>query len=82
MLEVVQNHTPDTLVIDEIGTLQEVREAVGVQQRGVQLIATTHGMGLIDIIQSPALNDLVGGVNTVTLSAKEREDEGGTHVLY
>ena len=46
----MQNHTPETLVIDEIGASKEVKEAVGVQQRGVQLIATTHGRTLADVI--------------------------------
>jgi stage III sporulation protein SpoIIIAA len=75
MLEAVQNHTPETLVIDEIGTAKEVKEAVGVQQRGVQLIATTHGRSLSDVIQNPHLRDLLGGVNTVILSAMERLHE-------
>lgn len=75
MLEAVQNHTPETLIIDEIGTRQEVTEAVGVKQRGVQLIATTHGRSLADVIVNPHLRDLLGGVNTVILSAQEREHE-------
>lgn len=75
MLEAVQNHTPQTLIIDEIGTKQEVIEAIGVKQRGVQLIATTHGRTLADVIANPHLRDLLGGVNTVILSAQEREQE-------
>lgn len=75
MLEAVQNHTPEALVIDEIGTRMEVTEAVSIQQRGVQLIATTHGRTLVDIIQNPQLRNLVGGINTVILSAMEREAE-------
>ena len=78
MLEAVQNHTPETLIIDEIGTSQEVSEAIGIQQRGVQLIATTHGRTLADIIQNPHLRNLLGGVNPVILSAWERETEGAT----
>jgi hypothetical protein len=78
MLEAVQNHTPQTLIIDEIGTKQEVTEAVGVKQRGVQLIATTHGRTLSDVIRNPHLRDLLGGVNTVILSAQERLNEGAT----
>ncbi len=76
MLECVQNHTPETLIIDEIGTRQEVFEAVGVKQRGVQLIATTHGRTLADVILNPHLRDLLGGVNTVILSAQERAEDG------
>jgi stage III sporulation protein SpoIIIAA len=75
MLEVVQNHTPQTLIIDEVGTKQEVMEAVGVRQRGVQLIATTHGRTLADVILNPHLRDLLGGMNTVILSAQERSNE-------
>lgn len=78
MLEAVQNHTPDVLVIDEIGTTREVEEAVGIKLRGVQLIATTHGRTLADIIHNPQLKNLLGGVNVVTLSAAERADEGAT----
>lgn len=76
MLEAVQNHTPDALVIDEIGTHEEVQEAVGIKLRGVQLIATTHGTTLADVINNPQLKNLLGGVNVVTLSAGERAEEG------
>jgi stage III sporulation protein SpoIIIAA len=76
MLEAVQNHTPDALVIDEIGTHEEVQEAVGIKLRGVQLIATTHGKTLADVINNPQLKNLLGGVNVVTLSASEKADEG------
>jgi stage III sporulation protein SpoIIIAA len=58
-----QKYTPETLIIDEIGTRQEVSEAVGVKQRGVQLIATTHGRTLADVILNPHLRDLLGCVN-------------------
>ncbi len=76
MLEAVQNHTPDVLVIDEIGTHEEVQEAVSIKLRGVQLIATTHGTTLADVINNPQLKNLLGGVNVVTLSAGERAEEG------
>jgi hypothetical protein len=76
MLEAVQNHTPDALVIDEIGTHEEVQEAVSIKLRGVQLIATTHGTTLADVINNPQLKNLLGGVNVVTLSAGERAEEG------
>lgn len=78
MLEAVQNHTPDALVIDEIGTHEEVQEAVGIKLRGVQLIATTHGRTLADVINNPQLKNLLGGVNVVTLSASEKAEEGAT----
>lgn len=72
MLEAVQNHTPEVLIIDEIATREEVNQAIGVKQRGVQLIATTHGRTLADVIQNPYTRDLLGGVNTVTLSSFEK----------
>uniref|UniRef100_A0A7S4HQE6 Bacterial type II secretion system protein E domain-containing protein n=1 Tax=Vannella robusta TaxID=1487602 RepID=A0A7S4HQE6_9EUKA len=75
MLEAVQNHTPQTLVIDEIGTSQEAYEAVSIRQRGIQLIATTHGETIADVIQNPTNRVLLGGVNTVILSAQERTAE-------
>lgn len=78
MLEAVQNHTPGALVIDEIGRAEEVQQAVDVKLRGVQLIATTHGRTLADVINNPLLKNLLGGVNVVTLSAAERAEEGAT----
>jgi hypothetical protein len=75
MLEAVQNHSPQALIIDEIGTHEEVNEAVAIQQRGVQLIATTHGRTLADIICNPHLRNLLGGSNVVILSAFERKEE-------
>jgi len=79
MLEAVQNHTPETLIIDEIGTYQEVNEACGISQRGVQLIATTHGRTLADVIMSPQLRNLLGGMNAVILSAGERAAQNAVH---
>jgi len=76
MLEAVQNHTPECLVIDEIGTSQEANQAVSISQRGIQLIATTHGKTLVDVVQNPATRNLLGGANTVILSAMECSKQG------
>eukprot|EP00996_Jenningsia_fusiforme_P003755 NODE_4552_length_793_cov_20.559140_g4211_i0.p1 GENE.NODE_4552_length_793_cov_20.559140_g4211_i0~~NODE_4552_length_793_cov_20.559140_g4211_i0.p1 ORF type:complete len:157 (+),score=13.90 NODE_4552_length_793_cov_20.559140_g4211_i0:298-768(+) len=76
MLEAVQNHTPDVLVVDEIGMLEEVESAVSIQKRGIQLIATTHGKTLASVVQNPQLRGLLGGSNSVILSSIERRDEG------
>lgn len=75
MIEAVENHTPEIIVIDEISTSQEAQAARTIAQRGVQLIATAHGRKLEDLFNNPPLVDLVGGINTVTLSddvAKQR----------
>jgi stage III sporulation protein SpoIIIAA len=75
MIEAVENHTPDIIIIDEISASQEVQAARTIAQRGVQLIATAHGRKLEDLLNNPPLADLVGGVSVVTLSddlAKQR----------
>ena len=76
MLEAVQNHTPQCLIIDEIGTSQEANQAVSISQRGIQLIATTHGTTLADVVQNPETRNLLGGANTVILSAVEVKQHG------
>lgn len=68
MIEAVENHTPEVIIIDEISQLQEAQAAKTIAQRGVQLIATAHGKKLEDVINNPPLSELVGGVNIVTLS--------------
>lgn len=75
MIEAVQNHTPDVIVIDEIGTRAEAGAARSISQRGIQLIATAHGRVVADLVRSNDMNELVGGKNTVILStmvARER----------
>jgi len=75
MIEAVENHTPEVVIIDEISTVQEAEAARSIAQRGVQLLATAHGNELEDILNNPPLASLVGGVNIVTLSdelAKQR----------
>ena len=71
MIEAVENHMPEVVVIDEIGTEQEARAARTIAERGVQLIATAHGVALANLIANPTLSDLVGGVQAVTLGDEE-----------
>ena len=71
MIEAVENHMPEVIVIDEIGTEAEALAARTIAERGVQLIATAHGRSLENLLQNPTLADLVGGVQSVTLSDEE-----------
>lgn len=71
MIEAVENHMPEVIVIDEIGTESEASAARTIAERGVQLIATAHGNTLENLIQNPTLSDLVGGIHAVTLSDEE-----------
>lgn len=68
LLEAVQNHTPEVVVIDEIGTKEEAKAAASIAERGVQLIASAHGHTLLNLIKNTELNLLIGGVHTVTHS--------------
>lgn len=76
MIEAVENHTPNCIIIDEIGSEQEALAARTIAQRGVQLIATAHGNYLEDLIKNPSLTDLVGGIASVTLSDEEAKRRG------
>ncbi|KAG1653859.1 hypothetical protein FOA52_007563 [Chlamydomonas sp. UWO 241] len=67
LMEVVQNHTPQVVVVDEIGTLQEVRAIRTISQRGVIAVGTAHGTNLSSLLNNHELSDLVGGIETVTL---------------
>ncbi len=71
MIEAVQNHMPEVIVVDEIGTEQEAYAARTIAERGVQLIATAHGNALPNLLMNPTLSDLVGGIQAVTLSDEE-----------
>jgi stage III sporulation protein SpoIIIAA len=71
MIEAVENHMPEVIVIDEIGTEAEALAARTIAERGVQLIATVHGNTLDNLLQNPTLSDLVGGIHPVTLSDEE-----------
>ena len=66
LLEAVQNHTPEVVVIDEIGTKAEAESVASIAERGVQLIATAHGHRLLNLVKNAELNLLIGGVHTVT----------------
>lgn len=72
MIEAVENHMPEVVVIDEIGTEAECTAARTIAQRGVQLIATAHGNQLENVVKNPALSDLVGGIQSVTLGKTAR----------
>src|SRR5439155_1409293 len=76
MIEAVENHMPEVVVIDEIGTEQEAAAARTIAERGVQLIATAHGNTLENLMLNPTLSDLVGGIQTVTLSDEEARRRG------
>ncbi len=76
MIEAVENHMPEVVVIDEIGTEQEAAAARTIAERGVMLVATAHGITLHNLIQNPTLSDLVGGIQTVTLSDEEARRRG------
>jgi len=76
MIEAVENHMPEVIIIDEIGTDLEAGAARTIAERGVQLIATAHGNTLENLIMNPTLSDLVGGVQSVTLSDEEARRRG------
>lgn len=76
MIEAVENHMPEVIVIDEIGTLAEALAARTIAERGVQLIATAHGITLENLLINPTLSDLVGGIQAVTLSDEEARRRG------
>src|SRR5918992_917224 len=76
MIEAVENHMPEVIVIDEIGTSQEALAARTIAERGVQLIATVHGNTLENLMLNPTLSDLVGGIQPVTLSDEEARRRG------
>ncbi len=76
MIEAVENHMPEVIVIDEIGTEAEALAARTIAERGVQLIATAHGNTLDNLLQNPTLSDLLGGVQAVTLSDEEARRRG------
>ncbi|MEE8472521.1 MAG: R3H domain-containing nucleic acid-binding protein [Dehalococcoidia bacterium] len=76
MIEAVENHMPEVIVIDEMGTELEATAARTIAERGVQLIATAHGNTLENLINNPTLSDLVGGIQTVTLGDDEARRRG------
>jgi len=76
MIEAVENHTPEAIIIDEIGTEQEAAAARTIAERGVTLIGTAHGNALENLLKNPTLVDLVGGIQTVTLGDEEARRRG------
>jgi len=76
MIEAVENHMPQVIVIDEIGTEMEAMAARTIAERGVALIGTAHGQSLENLLMNPTLSDLVGGIGAVTLSDEEARRRG------
>jgi stage III sporulation protein SpoIIIAA len=76
MIEAVENHMPEVIVIDEIGTELEAAAARTIAERGVQLVGTAHGNTLENLMLNPTLMDLVGGIQSVTLSDEEARRRG------
>src|SRR3984885_4143843 len=76
MIEAVENHTPEVIVIDEIGTEMEAQAARTIAERGVMLIGTAHGNALENLLKNPTLVDLVGGIQSVTLGDDEARRRG------
>lgn len=76
MIEAVENHNPEVIVIDEIGRELEALAARTIAERGVQLIGTAHGRSLENVLMNPTLSDLVGGIESVTLSDEEARRRG------
>jgi stage III sporulation protein SpoIIIAA len=76
MIEAVENHMPEVIIIDEIGTELEARAARTIAERGVQLVGTAHGNTLENLLMNPTLADLIGGIQTVTLGDEEAKRRG------
>ncbi len=76
MIEAVENHMPEVIVIDEIGTEAEALAARTIAERGVQLVGTAHGNDLDNLLMNPTLSDLIGGIHAVTLSDEEAKRRG------
>ncbi|KAI9086030.1 hypothetical protein K1719_032107 [Acacia pycnantha] len=76
LIEAVENHMPQVIVIDEIGTKLEAMAASTIAQRGIQLVATAHGVTIENLIMNPSLEMLVGGIQSVTLGDEEASRRG------
>ncbi|MBN2047491.1 MAG: AAA family ATPase [Anaerolineaceae bacterium] len=76
MIEAVENHNPEVIVIDEIGRELEAAAARTIAERGVQLVGTAHGRSLENLMLNPTLSDLIGGIESVTLSDEEARRRG------
>ncbi len=76
MIEAVENHMPEVIIIDEIGTELEAIAARTIAERGVMLVGTAHGNQLVNLIKNPTLSDLIGGIQSVTLGDDEARRRG------
>ena len=76
MIEAVENHTPQVIVVDEIGTELEAKAARTIAERGVQLIGTAHGDDFVNVLKNPTLSDLLGGIQSVILGDEEAKMRG------
>ena len=76
MIEAVENHMPEIIIIDEIGTESEAFAARTIAERGVQLVGTAHGNALENLIKNPTITDLIGGIQYVTLGDEEAKRRG------
>lgn len=76
MIEAIENHMPEVIVVDEIGTERETLAARTIAERGVKLVGTVHGNSLENLIKNPTLSDLIGGIQYVTLSDEEARRRG------
>ena len=81
MIEAVENHNPEVIIIDEIGRELEAKAARTIAERGVQLIGTAHGNTLENLMLNPTLSDLIGGIESVTLSDDEARRRGTQKVV-
>jgi stage III sporulation protein SpoIIIAA len=78
MIEAVENHMPEIIIIDEIGTESEAFAARTIAERGVQLVGTAHGNALENLIKNPTITDLIGGIQYVTLGDEEAKRRGSS----
>ena len=81
MIEAVENHMPEIIIIDEIGTELEALAASMIAEKGVQLVGTTHGNCLKNLIKNPTLSNLIGGIHYVTLSDDEAKQRGSQKTI-
>merc|ERR1712100_663067 len=78
MIEAVENHMPEIIIIDEIGTELEATAARTIAERGIQLVGTAHGNALENLIKNPTITDLIGGIQYVTLGDEEAKRRGSS----
>jgi len=81
MIEAIENHMPEVIVVDEIGSEFEALAARTIAERGVKLIGTAHGNSLENLIKNPSLSDLIGGIHSVTLSDEEARKRGSQKTI-